>query len=165
MFFLFFFFFNAFACDGKMRTKNNSKRRAAALSLRPYPRVPPVLLKADPRLTADRFDAVKTDPTFLYRTLSMCEDCAVQHNAVAVDDLSNELPPSLMRAVSATGRNGGGKRGGDQRESMRSKFFPSHPLYFCRLFAQSVPGTQTVRKAACNAPCIRRVCVSMYSWR
>jgi hypothetical protein len=48
----------------------------------PYTRVPPVLLKADPRLSADRFDAVKTDPTFLYRTLSMCEDCAVQHNAV-----------------------------------------------------------------------------------
>ena len=66
--------------------------------------VPPVLLKADPRLSADRFDAVETDPTFLYRTLSMCEDCAVRHNDVAVDDLSNELPPALMRAAPATGQ-------------------------------------------------------------
>ena len=42
--------------------------------------VPPVLLRADQRLTPERFEAVKTDPTFLYRSLAMCEvGTACQH--------------------------------------------------------------------------------------
>jgi hypothetical protein len=79
----------------------------ASLPARGTLAVPPVLLKADPRLSADRFDAVKTDPTFLYRTLPMCEECALDYNAVAVDDLSNELPPALMRHTSLAAGNHG----------------------------------------------------------
>ena len=57
--------------------------------------------------------AVKTDPTFLYRTLHMCEECALQHNDVAVDDLTGETPPWMMRAGSSRGDMNHGFGGAD----------------------------------------------------
>ena len=131
------------ACDTKLRCEVSFKtcilthrRRmaeeyGACLAAPPAgSAVPPVLLRVDPRISEDRFEAVVTDPTFLYRTLHVCEDCALEHNAVAEQDLTRELPPALMKMhVSAMENVGHGFGGADATVTVgpnsRASFGPS----------------------------------------
>ena len=54
--------------------------------------VPPALQRAVPRLTAEKFAVMRYDPTFLYRTMSVCTSCCLACNEAAMEALAKENP-------------------------------------------------------------------------
>ena len=67
--------------------------------LPPVGRIPPIIARAHPKLTPDDYRRYRRDPLFLYKTMTVCEDCFLVYAEVASNLMQGMEPGSAVHRV------------------------------------------------------------------
>lgn len=86
--------------------------------------IPPVLALAEPTLEQEEYDALRTDPTFLYKTCAMCTEASLQLNNEMLSRLEKENPASAYEPSWAPLPGGPVPRGTTRTEPLPPLAYP-----------------------------------------
>mmetsp|Transcript_42098 Transcript_42098/g.51074 ORF Transcript_42098/g.51074 Transcript_42098/m.51074 type:complete len:853 (+) Transcript_42098:117-2675(+) len=96
----------------KLQGEQSKARKQFAITGNKSIEMPPILATCEPRLTQEKFEVVRSDPTFLYRNASMCESCCLQHNHTALTTLEKDNPAVSFQQLMPRSGSAGMVRGG-----------------------------------------------------